>query len=120
METQDTWCTVSAYFKPNPGKWDAFERLAERFVEKTSNESGIRFYGWSFDGEEVHCRQGYLGAEGLLEHAANVGSLFQEALTMADCTRLAVHGPEEELEKLRGPLAHFKPQLFTLKYSFRR
>jgi len=120
METQDTWCTLGAYFKPRHGKMEAFERLAERFVEKTSNESGIRFYGWSFDGEEVHCRQGYLSAEGLLEHAANVACLFQEALTIADCTRLAIHGPGDELAKLRDPLASFKPQFFALKYGFRR
>jgi hypothetical protein len=120
METQDTWCTLGAYFKPKSGKLEAFEQLAKRFVEKTRNESGIRFYGWSFDGKEVHCRQGYLGAEGLLEHAENVASLFQEALTIADCTRLAIHGPEDELAKLRVPLASFKPQFFALKYSFRR
>ncbi len=120
METQDTWCTLGAYFKPKPGKMEAFERLAERFVEKTSNENGIRFYGWSFDGEEVHFRQGYLGAEGLLEHAANVASLFQEALTIADCNRLAIHGPGDELAKLRDPLASFRPQFFALKYGFRR
>jgi hypothetical protein len=29
------------------------------FVEKTRNESAIRYYGWSFNGEKVHCRQGY-------------------------------------------------------------
>lgn len=120
MAPQDKWVTVGAYFKVKPGQHEAFERLADRFVEKTANEAGIRFYGWSFDGEEAHCRQGYQGAEGLLEHAANVAALFQEAVTIGDCTRLAVHGPEEELAKLRGPLAGFKPQFFVLKNSFRR
>ncbi len=50
MVTQDTWCTVDAYFKVKPDELEAFERLADRFVEKTRNESGIRYYGWSFDG----------------------------------------------------------------------
>jgi quinol monooxygenase YgiN len=120
MPAQDTWCTVGAYFKVKPGKLEEFEQLADRFVEKTCKERGIRHYGWSFNGEEVHCRQGYLDAEGLLEHAENVGTLFQEALTIADCTRLAIHGPEEELAKVREPLAGFGLQCFVLKNSFRR
>jgi hypothetical protein len=43
-----------------------------------------------------------------------------EALTIADCTRLAIHGPEEELAKLREPLADFNPQFFVMRNSFRR
>ncbi len=120
MSVKDKWVTLGAYFSVKPGELEAFERLADRFVEKTTNESGIRSYGWSFNGEEAHCRQLYQNAEGLLEHAANVGTLFMEALTIADCTRLAIHGPEEELAKLREPLAVFGPQYFIMRNSFRR
>ena len=44
MLTPDTWCAVGAYCRAKPGKLEAFERLVEQFVEKTSNESGIRYY----------------------------------------------------------------------------
>ena len=37
-----------------------------------------------------------------------------------ELTRLEIHGPEEELAKLREPLAHLKPQFFVLEYGFRR
>lgn len=117
---QDKWCTVSAYFKVKPGEMEAFERLADQFVEKTNNESGIRYYGWSFDGDEAHCRQGYLDAEGVLEHAANVATLFEAALDISDCTRLAIHAPEEELVKLQEPLKGFNPQFFVVRNAFRR
>jgi quinol monooxygenase YgiN len=121
MLTQDPSCTVTAFFKVNPGKQEAFELLADRFVEKTRNENGIQAYGWSFNGEEVHCRQRYLNAEGFLEHVGNVFSLFQEALTISECTRLAIHGPEVELAKLREPLAEIDLlQYFILRDSFRR
>ena len=50
------------------------------------------------------CREGYADAEGLLHHLENVGSLLQEALGIADLARLEVHGPEDELSKLRKPL----------------
>ena len=121
MTTQDTSCTVTAFFKVKPGKSDEFEQLADRFVEKTRNESGIRAYGWSFNADEVHCRQHYRNAEGFLEHVENVISLFQEALTISDCTRLAIHGPEDELAKLRSPLAEIDLlEYFILRNSFRR
>jgi quinol monooxygenase YgiN len=118
---QDTSCTVTAFFKVKPDKLDAFEQLADRFVEKTRNESGIHAYGWSFNADEAHCRQRYQNAEGFLEHVDNVFTLFQEALTISDCTRLAIHGPEDELAKLRQPLAEIDLlQYFILRNSFRR
>lgn len=120
MAVQDKWCTVGVYFEVKSGELEAFERLADQFVEKTSNETGMCYYGWSFDGKEAHCRQGYQEAEGFLEHAANVADLFGEALKIADVTRLAIHGPEEELAKLREPLASLNPQFFVLRNSFRR
>jgi hypothetical protein len=35
-------------------------------------------------------------------------------MTIADLVRLEVHGPVEELEKLRAPLADLKPTWFEL------
>lgn len=35
-------------------------------------------------------------------------------------SRLKDHGPEEELVKLRAPLAKLKPQIFALECGFRR
>ena len=120
MATQDTCCTIVPYFKVHSGKLEAFKELCEQFVEKTNQETKCIYYGFSFYEDQVHCREGYDDAEGLLAHLENVGSLLQEALKIADITRLEVHGPEEELAKLRGPLADLNPQFFTLEYGFRR
>jgi hypothetical protein len=43
-----------------------------------------------------------------------------KALTIFDLVRLEIHGPDEELQKIREPLAHLKPTFFTLEYGFRR
>ncbi len=120
--TQDNWkwVTISAYFKVYLGEVEAFEKLARRFVEKTSNEPLILIYGWSFNGDEANCRQGYHAAEGLLQHVANVMDLLQEAAKISDFYRLVVVGPEEELAKLREPLASINPSFYTLKYGFCR
>ncbi len=40
----------------------------------------------------VLCREGYIEADGLLAHLANVDALLKEALKIADLTR-EVHGP---------------------------
>jgi quinol monooxygenase YgiN len=120
MTTQDKCCTIVPYFKISSGKLEAFKDLCEKFVEKTNNESKCLYYGFSFDGDQAHCREGYEDAEGLLTHLENVGSLLEEALKIADLARLEIHGPEEELAKLREPLADLKPQFFILEYGFRR
>jgi len=119
MATQDTCCTIAPYFKVHDGQLEAFHSLCERFVQKTSDEPDCLFYGFSFDGDEVHCREAYADAEGLLAHLENVGSLVGEALEIADMARLEVHGPGEELQKLQQPLAELSPQYFTLEYGFR-
>ncbi len=120
MATTDTCCTIVPYFKVHDGKLEAFKELCERFVEKTDQEPKCLYYGFSFDQDQVHCREGYQDAEGLLAHLENVGALLQEALKISDISRLEVHGPEGELAKLREPLANLNPQFFTLEYGFRR
>lgn len=120
MATNDTCCTIVPYFKAHPGKFEELRAGCDAFVEKTKTEPKCLYYGFSFDGDEMHCREGYVDAEGLLAHLENVGELLQKALTISDITRLEVHGPAEELEKLREPLAGLNPQFFTLEYGFRR
>jgi len=120
MATDDRGCTIVPYFKVHDGKLAAFKALCEQFVSKTGTEPGCLYYGFSFDGDQAHCREGYRDADALLAHLGNVGDLLKQALTIADITRLEVHGPAGELEKLRAPLASLKPQFFTLEYGFRR
>jgi len=120
MATQDTCCTIAPYFRISDGQIEAFKNLCERFVEKTGKESKCLYYGFSFDGDQAHCREGYECAEGVLEHIDNVSELLEESLEIAEFIRLEIHGPEQELAKLRGPLADLKPQFFVLEYGFRR
>ncbi len=120
MATEDSCCSLYPYFKVQAGQLDAFRALCQRFVEQTRQEESCLYYGFSFDGDQVHCREGYADAAGVLAHIEKVGSLLQEALAIADMTRLEVHGPETELDKLRGPLSDFDVQFFVLEYGFRR
>jgi hypothetical protein len=94
--------------------------LCEQFVDKTGMEPKCLYYGFSFDGERAHCCEGYEDAQGVLAHLENVGALLEKSLQIADLTRFGIHGPIDELAKLKEPLTDFKPQYFTLDYGFRR
>ena len=120
MASPDRCCTIAPYFNVMSGKLETFKALCEKIVEKTKSESKCLHYGFCFDGDLAHCREGYEDAEGLLAHLENVGPLIAEALKISDLTRMEVHGPEEELAKLREPLADLKPQFFIHEYGFRR
>ena len=120
MATSDTCCTVVPYFKAHEGKLEELKTLCEQCVEQTSQESGVLYYGFSFDGDQAHCREGYVDAAGVLAHLENIGPLLQQLLEVAEMTRLEVHGAEDQLALLRGPLAGFNPQFFALEYGFRR
>lgn len=120
MATEDSCCTIVPYFQIHDGKLDDFKSLCERFVERTSTEAGALYYGFSFDGHTAHCREGYETAADALAHLDNVGDLLQEALQISDLVRLEIHGPEEQLAQLRGPMAELNPQFFALEYGFRR
>jgi len=120
MATNDTCCTIVPYFKVNAGKLDEFKAIGEKMIEKTLSEAKCLYYGFSFNGDVAHCREGYADADGALVHLGNVDALLKEVLTISDLTRLEVHGPAAELAKLREPLAGLGPEFFTLEYGFRR
>ncbi len=86
-------------------------------MEKTAKEKDNLFYGFSVNGDEIFCREAYESAEGVLAHLDNIGALLAEMLTMANLVRVELHGPAEELNKLKAPLAHLNPAWFTLECS---
>ena len=120
MATSDTCCTIVPYFKLTDETLPKFKEYCERFVEMTKTEEKSLFFGFSFNGYEAHCREGYADAEGVLAHFGNVGELLGEVLGFAELTRLEIHGPAEELAKLKEPLSHLDIAYFTLEYGFRR
>ena len=94
---------------------DEGEHEGRAFVEKTKSEPLHLYYEFTVNGDEVFCREGYIGAEGTLAHLENIGAELGEALKIADLTRLEFHGPAEEIEKLKTPLAHLNPAWFVIE-----
>jgi hypothetical protein len=120
MPTQDRTVSIHPYFRVADGKMDEFRAFCEQAVSMAAAEPECLYYGFSFHESQVFCREGYTGADGLLAHLAHVGAILQEALQFSEITRLEVHGVEEELAKLREPLAAFQPTYFALEYGVRK
>lgn len=99
---------------------DEFKRLCQEFLSLVITEPKCLYFGFSFNGDEVFCREAFDGAEGVLEHLANVTALLKDLFAIAQITRLEIHGVDEELSKLRQPLSDFSPTYFTLLYGMRR
>lgn len=105
--------SIHPYFTIREGNLEAFTALMPDFVEKTSAEPGCLYYDFTMNGNTAFCREAYIGAEGLLAHITNVTELLGKFLELSDLARLEVHGPAEEIEKLRAPLADLKPDFFV-------
>ncbi|MBT8037911.1 MAG: antibiotic biosynthesis monooxygenase [Verrucomicrobiae bacterium] len=120
MIHQDTCCTIVPYFNVQDGQLDVFKDLCTRLISQTQEEPGCLYYGFSFDGNTVHCREGYVNADALLAHVQAVGLMIEEALKISEIARLEVHGPATELAKLKEPLAELNPHYFTLECGFRK
>lgn len=120
MATEDVCVSIVPYFNVPTEHLPAFKALCAQFVAKTEAEPLALYYGFCFDGNVAHCREGYVGAEGALAHLQNVGALLDEALKIAELFRLEIHAPAAEIAKLREPLAGLNPQYFVLEYGFRR
>ena len=120
MALEDNVCTLVPYFTVQDGKLDEFKAIGEKMVAATKTEDDVVFYGFSFNGQKAHCREGYTSAAGILKHLENVGELLQEALKIAKLDLLEVHAPASEIAALQEPLKDLNPAWFTMETGFRR
>jgi quinol monooxygenase YgiN len=112
--------SLHPYFRAHPGKLEAVKLAFSEFIEKTATEKDNLFYGFTVNGDEILCREAYGSAEGLLVHLENVAAPLSQMLKFADLVRVEVHGPAQELEKLKAPMSHLNPAWFTLEASLSR
>ena len=112
--------SIHPYFKAHPGQLDAFKAALPAFIEKTRTEKDNLYYEFTINGDEVFCREAYVGAAGVLAHLENIGPELAEVMKIATLTRLELHGPAAELDQLRGPMAQMNPAWFALEVGLRR
>jgi hypothetical protein len=112
--------SIHPYFKAHPGQLATFKASMSACIEKTRSEKDNLYYEFTVNGDEVFCREAYVGAAGALAHLANIGPELAEIFKIATLIRLEVHGPATELDQLRGPMAQMSPAWFILDVGLRR
>ena len=112
--------SIHPYFKVHPGQLDAAKALLPAFVAKTQTEAACRHYEFTICDDVVFCREAYTDAAGVLAHLANVGEELGAMLKISELTRLELHGPGEELDKLRAPLADLNPAWFAFECGVKK
>ena len=106
--TSDTHVTVLPEITVPQGRMTEFKSVMEKFCSAAKNgTTGCLYYGFAVAGDMVWCREGYTGAEGVLEHLTEVKQPHEEGLLILGEAGLKVHiiGPASELEKLRPAMA---------------
>ena len=105
-----TMFEVTARVKIRDGELDGFKRQAAEMMRQTKEKDTKTLrYDWflSVDGRECEVREGYVDADGLLEHAQNVfearAKLFRD---FADSHVMTLYGePSPALAELMDALA---------------
>ena len=104
----DTHVTVLPEITVPQGCMTEFEAVMEKFCSaaKTGTTECL-YYGFARSGDKVWCREGYTGAQGVMEHLTEVKEAHEEGLQIVGEAGLKVHiiGPASELEKLRPTLS---------------
>jgi len=121
MNQSDNAVSINPYFKVSNEKLQAFKRLAEDLIEVTRGEMGCLFYGFSYADGEAYCREGYKDADSLVSHLDNVSDLLQKLESISELARLEVHGPQDEIAKLREwpSIKKLNPKYYLLEGGFR-
>jgi len=106
-EGPDTHVTIVPYFTVPDGKMAEFKKGFGSFYKGTRNGTKeVIYYGFAVCENKVHCREGYKSADGVLAHLGDVKEQLDKAVGIVGegGLDLAVMGPAEELEKLKGAL----------------
>jgi len=104
--------SIHPYFKINEGRVDDFKALMGQFIESTQTEKTCLYYDFSICGDMAFCREAYIDADAVLAHLGNVGAHIEASGAISEMVKLELHGPAEELDKLRGPLAELPVEYY--------
>jgi len=102
--TLDTHVTAMPEFTVPQGRMAEFNAVLKKFYSVARNGTKeCLYYGFAMAGDKVWCREGYSGAQGVLEHIEDIRKSLNEALRIVGGggLKLSLVGPASELNKLR-------------------
>jgi quinol monooxygenase YgiN len=105
--------SIHPYFKINEGRVDDFKLLINDFIKSTEPEEACLYYDFSICGDIAFCREAYVDADAVLTHLGNVGAHIEASGAFSEMIKLEMHGPADQLDKLREPLAELPVEYFV-------
>ena len=105
-----------------PGKFDAFEAIAQALVAVSRKEAGTLAYQFCLSGDRKRCRllEKYVDANAVLAHLTGpaVGELVPKLLEVVTVTGFEVYG--DPGAKASEILAGLRAEIFTPSHGFSR
>ena len=114
MSRISQFVAIHAHFRIDPSHRETVGRLIGELELRASENPLVLFHEASFRSEDLALRIAFPSAEPLLDHLAGTSEWFERLLTGTELLRIEVHGPEQELAVLRGPLGVFMPEWYVL------
>jgi quinol monooxygenase YgiN len=120
MGTFDTAVSIHPYFKIQKGQMQACKDFLRQFTGRVVSEEKCLYYNFTLNGDWLCCREAYRDADGVQAHLENCGALLGELLKIAELTRIEIHGPAAELDKLKETFAEMNPDYFICECGIGR
>ena len=120
MSTLESAVSIRPYFNVTDENMEACKAFLAKFNERVPTEEKCLYYNFTFNVNVLACREAYADADGVLAHLDNCGALLGEFMSIVELTRIELHGPAEELEKLKEPLADMNPDYFVYECGIGR
>jgi quinol monooxygenase YgiN len=128
-QEEDTVVHLYPYFSLKEGREADFKKIwsdAYAATQANAGDEKTHQYAFSFDtsnGTTASCRESYGDADGVLAHLNNVGEPLGAAIKEGDgpatILRLELHGPKDQLEKLKPTFDPLGTVYFETGWGFR-
>lgn len=90
-------------------------------VALRDKEPGHLASAYSFVGDQLAVsREDYENAEAVLQHMQVGQHIYEKTRSIVDITRVELHGPPGELDKLSQIFSELSPQCYITECGFRR
>ncbi|MEM9224227.1 MAG: antibiotic biosynthesis monooxygenase [Pseudomonadota bacterium] len=111
--------TIIGSFAIRPGNADKLRENCKAMVALCEDRPGHLSAAYSFDGDTAATsREDYENAEAVLLHMKIGHRLYESTSELVDIKSVEIHGPADELEKLRALFGDHAPRFFATEFGF--
>ncbi|MEM7319198.1 MAG: hypothetical protein AAF408_09275 [Pseudomonadota bacterium] len=98
-----------------------FRKNCAAMIDLKDREPGHLASAYSFAGEgQAVSREDYDSADAVLKHMEIGQHVFESTRELVEITAVEIHGPAQELARLREPFSAMSPRYFVTEFGFRR